>query len=102
MPHGREGAGRRGPEGPEPGLTASGVTHLRKAEWVFYAKKPFGGPQAVLARARAKPLSLSALTPQTSPRDAPPARQSPYSPAERLPQPLQSKLIKPAAATKSP
>ena len=41
MPHGREGAGRRGPEGPEPGLTASGVTHLRKAEWVFYAKKPF-------------------------------------------------------------
>ena len=54
------------------------------------------------ARARAKPLSLSALTPQTSPRNAPPARQSPYSPAERLPQPLQSKLIKPAAATKSP
>ena len=35
-------------------------------------------------------------------RNAPPARQSPYSPAERLPQPLQSKLIKPAAATKSP
>ena len=45
---------------------------------------------------------LSALTLQTSPRNAPPARQSPYSPAERLPQPLQSKLIKPAAATKSP
>ena len=45
------------------------------------------------ARARAKPLSLSG---------APPARQSPYSPAEQLPQPLQSKLIKPAAATKSP
>jgi hypothetical protein len=22
---------------------------LRKAEWVVYAKKPFGGPQAVLA-----------------------------------------------------
>ena len=53
------------------------------------------------ARARAKPLSLSALTPQTSPRNAL-ACQSPYSPAERLPQPLQSKLIKPAAATKSP
>ena len=25
------------------------LTPLRKAEWVVYAKKPFGGPQAVLA-----------------------------------------------------
>ena len=25
------------------------LTSLRKAEWVVYAKKPFGGPQAVLA-----------------------------------------------------
>ena len=54
------------------------------------------------ARARARSQFLSALTPQTSPRNAPPARQSPYSQAERSPQPLQSKLIKPAAATKSP
>jgi hypothetical protein len=54
------------------------------------------------ARARARAPILSALTPKTSPRNAPPARQSPYSPAERLPQPLQSKLIKPAVATKSP
>ena len=54
------------------------------------------------ACARAKPPFLSALTTQTSSRNTPPARQSPYSPAKRLPQPLQSKLIKPAAATKSP
>ena len=25
------------------------LTSLRKAEWIVYAKKPFGGPQAVLA-----------------------------------------------------
>ena len=54
------------------------------------------------ARARVRPPILSALTPKTSRRNAPPARQSPYSPAERSYQPLQSKLIKPAAATKSP
>jgi hypothetical protein len=28
---------------------AASLTPLRKAEWVVYAKKPFGGPQAVLA-----------------------------------------------------
>ena len=54
------------------------------------------------AVARARPPILSALTPKTSPRNAPPARQTPHSPAERSPQPLQSKLIKPGAATKSP
>jgi hypothetical protein len=29
---------------------------LRKAEWVVYAKEPFGGPQAVLAY-RATPIA---------------------------------------------
>jgi len=31
-----------------------------------------------------------------------PARQSPCAPAKRVPKPLQSKLIKPVAAAKSP
>ena len=53
------------------------------------------------ARARAKPPFLSAFTPQASPRNTPPARW-PYSPAQRSPHPLQSKPIKPTAATKSP
>ena len=28
---------------------ATYLTPLRRAEWVVYAKRPFGGPQAVLA-----------------------------------------------------
>jgi hypothetical protein len=32
-----------------PGVFAASLTPLRNAEWVVYAKKPFGGPQAVLA-----------------------------------------------------
>src|SRR6516162_10073102 len=51
---------------------------------------------------RARPAILSALTPQTSPRNAPAVRQSLYSPAGPSPQLLQSKLIDPSAATKSP
>jgi hypothetical protein len=51
---------------------------------------------------RARPPILSALTPQTSPRNAPPVHRSPYSPAEPSPQPRQSKPINPDAATKSP
>jgi len=35
------------------------------------------------AHARARPTILSALTPQTPLHNAPPARQSPYSPAKR-------------------
>jgi hypothetical protein len=33
----------------EPGAFAAFLAPLRKTEWVVYAKKPFGGPQAVLA-----------------------------------------------------
>ena len=33
----------------DPQAFAAYLTPLRKAEWVVYAKKPFGGPQAVLA-----------------------------------------------------
>ena len=33
----------------EPRAFAAFLAPLRKAEWVVYAKKPFGGPQAVLA-----------------------------------------------------
>ena len=33
----------------EPGAFAAFLAPLRKAEWVVYAKKPFAGPQAVLA-----------------------------------------------------
>ena len=33
----------------EPRAFATFLTPLRKVEWVVYAKKPFGGPQAVLA-----------------------------------------------------
>jgi hypothetical protein len=51
---------------------------------------------------RGRPPILSARTPQTSPRNAASVRQSPYSPAEPSPQPLQSKLINPGVATKSP
>jgi hypothetical protein len=32
-----------------PGAFASYLTPLRKTEWVIYAKRPFGGPEAVLA-----------------------------------------------------
>jgi hypothetical protein len=32
-----------------PGAFAAFLAPLRKVEWVVYAKKPFGGPQAVLA-----------------------------------------------------
>src|SRR6202048_4927945 len=34
---------------PEPRAFATFLAPLRKVEWVVYAKKPFGGPQAVLA-----------------------------------------------------
>jgi hypothetical protein len=51
---------------------------------------------------RARLPIWSALTPQTSPCNAPPVRQPPYSPAEPSPQPLQSKLINPGATPKSP
>lgn len=54
------------------------------------------------ARARAGPLILPALAPHASLTNAPPVRQSPFSRIKRSPQLLQSKLIKPAAATKSP
>ena len=33
----------------EPRAFATFLAPLRKVEWVVYAKKPFGGPQAVLA-----------------------------------------------------
>src|SRR6516225_2603154 len=33
----------------EPGAFAAFLAPLRKTEWVVYAKKPFDGPQAVLA-----------------------------------------------------
>jgi len=33
----------------EPGAFAAFLAPLRKVEWVVYAKKPFGGPQSVLA-----------------------------------------------------
>jgi hypothetical protein len=33
----------------EPRAFAAFLAPLRKVEWVVYAKKPFGGPQAVLA-----------------------------------------------------
>jgi hypothetical protein len=33
----------------KPAAFAASLTPLRKAEWVVYAKKPFGGPHAVLA-----------------------------------------------------
>jgi hypothetical protein len=54
------------------------------------------------ARARARLQFFSAFTPKTSRRNASPARQSPYSPAERSYQALQCKFIKLAATTKSP
>ena len=56
----------------------------------------------VNARIRDKPPILPTLEPQTSLPKVTPARQSAYSPAKRSPKPPQSKLIKPAAATKSP
>jgi hypothetical protein len=33
----------------EPGAFTASLAPLRKAEWVVYAKRPFGGPEAVLA-----------------------------------------------------
>ncbi len=33
----------------EPGAFATYLTPLRKVEWVVYSKRPFGGPEAVLA-----------------------------------------------------
>jgi hypothetical protein len=54
------------------------------------------------ACARAKPPILPADPPQTSPRNAPPAPQSPYSPAERSLQPLQSRMNNAVTAAKSP
>ena len=55
----------------------------------------------VNARIRDKPPILPTLEPQTSLPKVTPARPSASSPAKRSPKPLQSKLIKPAAATKS-
>ena len=54
------------------------------------------------AGTRDKSPILPVLQPQTSPRNAPPAFQATHSPAKRSLQPLQSTLIKPAAAPKSP
>ena len=54
------------------------------------------------AGTRDKSPILPVLQPQTSPRNAPPACQATHSPAKRSLQPLQSTLIKPAAAPKSP
>jgi hypothetical protein len=53
-------------------------------------------------RARANPPVLPTLAPQAPPPNAPPARHSRYSPTKQSHQPLQSKLIKPAATAKSP
>ena len=47
---------------------AAYLAPLRKIEWVVYAKRPFGGPQAVLAYLRA--------TPTASPSPTPPGRRS--------------------------
>ena len=52
--------------------------------------------------ARANPPILPVLAQQTSPRYVPLARQSHYSPTKQSPQPLLSKLSKPAATTKTP
>jgi resolvase-like protein len=59
-------------------------------------------PSTGNARARAKPLILPILEPQTSCSEAPPARRPPCSQPERSPLPLLSKLITPVAAAESP
>jgi hypothetical protein len=41
----------------EPGAFAAFLAPLRKTEWVVYAKRPFAGPQAVLAYCRATPTA---------------------------------------------
>jgi hypothetical protein len=46
------------------------------------------------ANPRAKPLILTVLAPQTSPRYGPQTCQSQYTPANQSPQPLQSRSIK--------
>jgi hypothetical protein len=43
----RPGAGR--PPGSKSRPTREFLASLHKTEWVVYAKKPFGGPQPVLA-----------------------------------------------------
>lgn len=54
------------------------------------------------ARARTRPPLLPGLAQQTSPHHVPQARQSQHSLTKQSPQPLQSKLITPAATTKTP
>ena len=66
------------------------------------ARKLSAGTQRLHISSCKRFAALPTLTPKASPRNAPAPGQSPYSPAEPSPQPLQSKLTKPAAATKSP
>jgi hypothetical protein len=50
---------------------AAYLAPLRKIEWVVYAKRPFGGPEAVLASSQSRPFdplhAMSGLPPASGP-----------------------------------
>lgn len=66
----------------DPKAFAALLAPLRKAEWVVYSKRPFGGPEAVLALSEARPRAGSPISlPPMTRALGQPRRRVPYRPS---------------------